>query len=566
MIILLIFAFLAGLVTVLSPCILPVLPILLAAGVGQGRYRPIGIIIGLILSFSFFTLTLTSLVQLLGISPNFLRYIAIILIAFFGLTMLSDKLSKYFSNLTSGIANLGNIIQEKSTFAGTGFLSGFILGIAIGLIWTPCAGPILATISTLVATNTVTYSTILITLAYSLGTGIPMFLIAYGGNKIINSTNIISGYTEIIRKIFGILMIFGALAIAFHFDVILQQIALKYFPMINIENNESVKKELEKLKPNKNQNHANSENIAPDFVGISDWINSQPLEIEKLRGKVVLVDFWTYSCINCVRTLPYIKEWYEKYKDQGFIIIGIHTPEFEFEKSLSNVQNAVNRFGIKYPVGLDNNYKTWINYDNHYWPAHYLIDQGGLIRYKHFGEGAYLETENAIRNLLDLTPLHEKEKEQINFKEITPEIYLGYERATNYALEITLTRDQTNNYDYKDKLSNDKIGLKGSWLVTSQSIQSKSDNSILDLNFIANKVYLVMKSAEPILVTVLIDNELVPKKYYTADMNKNGQIKVNEARMYNILDLKGDNGRHKLTLKIPQNVSLYAFTFGQEIK
>jgi len=562
MIILLIFSFLAGLVTVLSPCILPVLPILLAAGAGSGKYRPLGIISGLILSFAFFTLTLTYLVKISGISPNLLRYFAIALITFFGLTMLFENLGKYFSKLTSGISSLGNKIQEKSNFAGEGFFSGFIFGIALGLIWTPCAGPILATISTLVATNAITYSTMLITLSYSLGTGIPMFLIAYGSNKIINSTNMISQYTEIIRKLFGILMIFCALAIAFHFDVILQQITLKYFPIINIEDNESVKKELKKLKPNSSIFNSSSESMAPDFIGIKDWINSQPLTIEKLRGKVALVDFWTYSCINCIRTLPHLKELYDKYHDQDFIIIGIHTPEFEFEKNLENVKNAVKRFDIKYPVALDNDYKTWISYDNHYWPAHYLIDRTGIIKDKHFGEGAYLETENMIRDLLELPPLHEKKPEKISFKELTPEIYLGYERAANYVTETELIRDKKNLYDYKN-LENDKVGLKGSWLIMPQFIQSQGNNSILDLNFIANHVYLVMKSPEPQLITILLDDKPVQKKYFTTDMTDTGQIKVSEARMYDIIDLKGDFGRHKLTLKFPENISLYAFTFGQ---
>ena len=321
MYILLLFAFLAGIVTVLSPCILPVLPLLLSAGFGQGRLRPYGVILGLIVSFTFFTLSLTAIVHATGVSPNILRYIAIILITFFGLTMIFPRLEQWFSNRLSSVAQLGQAVQEQSNVIGSGFWSGFILGGALGLIWSPCAGPILAAITTLVATSAITWNAVLVTLAYSLGTALPMFFIMYGGNKIANSTTAIAPYTEIIRKIFGSLMILGALAIAFHFDVILQQLALKYFPMITIGDNPTVQKEIEKLTQDKTFSILSPTlgSQAPDFIGISDWINSPPLSLEQLKGSVVLVDFWTYSCINCVRTFPYLKQWYNAYKNKGFI-------------------------------------------------------------------------------------------------------------------------------------------------------------------------------------------------------------------------------------------------------
>lgn len=568
MYLLLFFAFLAGIVTVLSPCVLPVLPILLSAGIAQGRYRSFGIILGLVLSFSFFTLALTSIINLTGISANALRYCAIGLITFFGLTMLFPRLGDWFAAKTSGIANIGLQVQEKSASLGSRFWSGFLLGVALGLIWTPCAGPILATITTLVATNAITSTTVLTTLAYSLGTALPMFLIMYGGNKIASSTTILAPYTELIRKIFGGLMILGALAIAFHFDVVLQQIALRYFPMISIDTNETVKKELEKLHTNTNMNAYSSSEPgapAPEFVGISQWFNSDPLTIGDLKNKVVLIDFWTYSCINCVRTLPYLKDWYAKYKDKGLVIVGVHTPEFEFEKNPSNVQDAIKRFAILYPVALDNQYATWQAYHNRYWPAHYLINQEGLIYQIHFGEGAYLETENAIRNLLGLPEITEKEA-RIAMKAQTPEIYLGTSRAANYQPSIRLQRNATTAYDYTGRLANDQVGLKGSWYVTNESITSQSDDARLDLNFVANRVYLVMASATSALIQVLLDDKPLDKKYYTADMNNSGQILVKDSRMYEIIDFKGDNGRHVLTLIVPKDISLYAFTFGSSEK
>ena len=519
--------------------------------------------IGLVLSFSFFTLALTSIINLTGISADALRYCAIGLITFFGLTMLFPRLGDWFAAKTSGIANIGLQVQEKSASLGTGFWSGFLLGVALGLIWTPCAGPILATITTLVATNAVNLATVLTTLAYSIGTALPMFLIMYGGNKITTRTTILAPYTEFIRKTFGALMILGALAIAFHFDVVLQQIAIRYFPMVTIDTNEIVKKELEELHKESPMNAFASEPgvLAPDFVGISQWFNSEPLTIEQLKNKVVLIDFWTYSCINCVRTLPYLKDWYAKYKDKGFTIIGVHTPEFEFEKNPSNVARAIKQFEILYPVALDNHFSTWQAYHNRYWPAHYLIDQKGIIYHIHFGEGAYVQTENAIRTLLGLPEITQIET-RAPLKTQTPEIYLGAARAANYSPSIILQRNATANYDYKGRLADDQIGLYGSWHITDEYITAQSDDARLDINFIANRVYLVMSSTASASIHVLLDRKPLDKKYYTPDTNDAGLIIVKDSRMYDMVDLKGDNGRHILTLQIPKGVSLYAFTFG----
>lgn len=356
-------------------------------------------------------------------------------------------------------------------------------------------------------------------------------------------------------------MIIGALEIAFHADVLLQQFTLKYFPIITLEDNALVKKELENVRSQPKGGPTGQNTETPDFVGITAWINTMPLSLEQLKGKVVLVDFWTYSCINCIRTLPYLKKWNHDYKDKGLVIVGVHTPEFEFEKNQKNVEDAVKRFSIEYPVAMDNDYKTWQNYNNHYWPAHYLIDQQGMIRMKHFGEGAYQETENAIRTLLELPSLGEAGKE-LPMKTLTPETYLGYARADAYQPEISLKKDQVSKYEYSGKLTDDRVGISGSWLIKPELIQSQSDDAVLTLNFIATHVYLVIQSQQPSAITVLLDEKPVPAKYQTVDMNEQGQIKIDKERMYDIIDLKSDYGRHKLTLQVPKGVSLYAFTFG----
>lgn len=570
------FTFLAGIVTVLSPCVFPVLPAILSAGIGKSRWRPLGVIIGLMLSFTFFTLSLTFLVHLLGISANILRYIAIVIIGLFGVIMLFPYLSDRFAIGTSSIGNLGSSIQTQTRGKGTGFGSGLLLGAALGLVWTPCAGPILAAVTTLVATQQVTLQIVLLTLTYSLGTAIPLFLIAYGGNLALAKVPALARHTETIKKVFGLLMILTAVGLSFNFEVALQQFAVKYFPVLQIENNPAVQAELDKLRPKSPFSEQKIANLkkeqgtdlpkigpAPEITGIVSWINSKPLTIAELKGKVVLIDFWTYSCINCIRTLPYVTSWYNTYKDKGLVVIGVHTPEFEFEKDESNVKKATERFHVLYPVALDNNYKTWQAFSNNYWPAHYLIDQQGVVRQVHFGEGGYVETENAIRNLLGMAPAVMKEK-TLKSRPISPETYLGYARAEHYPSGISIKPEETAIYSYTSPLQENEAGLKGKWFVGKQKITSKSNDSKLDLNFLASQVYLVMDSEKPQTISVLLDDKPLPAAYYTADMDDKGQALVNEARKYDIINLKGDYGRHKITLIFPEGVSAYAFTFGDE--
>ena len=385
-------------------------------------------------------------------------------------------------------------------------------------------------------------------------------------------------------------MIITALAIAFNWDAYYQETVLKYFPSLSIDDNSYVKKELSEFRnqdsnsrriqknrrdatPTDNSSFSNSSSLPhlgkmPEFKGMESWINSPPLSSQDLLGKVVLIDFWTYSCINCIRTLPYLKRWYEMYKDKGFVVIGVHTPEFAFEKDQSNVAAAVARFHIPYPVVLDNEYQTWQAFNNYYWPAHFLVDQRGRIRMEHFGEGAYLETENAIRNLLGLAPLSKEledtTKEKMTKRVISPETYLGIQRAEHYVKGMQIKQNQVKEYLGSEPLEDNQVGLKGKWFIGPQNITSYEDGSELELNFIATKVYLVLggESLEPI--EVLLDGKPLPKRYYTEDMNRKGQLYVKEPRKYDILDLKGDYGQHLLTLRVPSGISAYAFTFGEE--
>lgn len=530
MFILFAFAILAGIFTALSPCILPVLPAILSSGTAKEKMRPLGTVLGLTLSFSFFTLALTSIVHATGLSSHLLRSIAIALIFFFGAIMIFEKLSNWFAMITAPIAGLGQRLQRKG--APTGFWSGLVFGAALGLVWTPCAGPILAAITTLVATRAINLSAVFLTLCYSFGAGIPMLLFAYGGSKLIHS-RYLSRYSERIRQFFGCLMILFAIVLAFNWDMLLEEKLASITPQFYTESSRVIEERLGRMMKNHNLVDGGK---APEISGIDQWINTTPLSLEELRGKVVLVDFWTYSCINCLRTLPSLKNWYADYKNYGFVIIGVHTPEFEFEKNFSNVSYAVKRLGIEYPVALDNDYKTWQAYQNQYWPAHYLIDQEGNIRMVHFGEGSYVETENAIRELLGMNPLEMKEPQQ-STRLLTPETYLGAKRGHP-------------RINYSGLLRADEAGLKGSWAIEDEYIEANGDNCYLDLNFLAKQVYLVLSGTSKDPVQVYLDGQL------------SGTFKVDAARKYDVVSTSYK--RHQLSLKIPQGIRAYVFTFGGE--
>ncbi len=537
------FAFLAGIFTVLSPCILPVLPALLATGTMRGKWHPLGVIVGLVSSFAFFTLALTALVEATGISPNVLRIGAIVLIFLFGLVMLFPRLSDLFARLTSGIASAGQTLQARKS--GTGFWGGALFGIALGLLWTPCAGPILASITTLVATHALGFMAIFLTLTYSVGAGIPLFLIAYGSGKILHSSRFLAQHSEGIRRFFGAVMMLLSIALAFHWEMLFEQKLLRYVPSGFIESSPKLQEELKNVQ----EKEMPSQGKAPEFVGITEWINSPPLMLTGLQGKVVLVDFWTYSCINCLRTLPHLIEWDRMYREKGLVIVGVHTPEFEFEKDADNVRHAVASLGIRYPVALDNQYATWLAYHNHYWPAHYLIDQEGAIRSVQIGEGGYIETENAIRGLLSLEPLAITESAPAA-RPLTQETYLGFARGHSYAPDVVLEPQKVVDYTCKSPLQDDLVCLQGPWEAHEEYILAVGENSRLELSFLAKRVYLVLAGAAKAPIQVFLDG------VHEQDISFTGP------RKYDIASTS--YGRHLLSIHVPAGIRAYAFTFGDE--
>lgn len=384
-----------------------------------------------------------------------------------------------------------------------------------------------------------------------------MFAVMVGGSKFISNIPALAKNSGKIQKVFGLLTIFISLALYNNWDRNFQSYILNKFPSYGTTLTKIEEKgDTSLLTGVKNQNQKSSANLptikkAPDILVGGQWFNSNPLSLEtSLKGKVVLIDFWTYTCINCIRTLPYLKNWHEKYKDQGLVIIGVHAPEFEFEKDPDNVAKAISDFQISYPVVQDNNFSTWRAYNNSYWPAKYLIDSQGNLRYYHFGEGSYNETEQAIQQLLaelGATPSSQiNNTEYKNFSQ-TPEIYLGYGRGD---VGLTTQKEQYQNQVSPKNLGKNQVGYSGNWLFSKEYAQS-DELSELILNFSAKNVFLVMNPiSESAVVEVYLDDVL------------QGTVTVGQNKLYDILKLP-ESGRHLLKLKFPkEKVRLYAFTFG----
>jgi len=568
MIVLLVFAFLSGLVTIAAPCIWPLLPIILSSSAQGGHRKPLGITVGIISSFAVFTLTLSYIVSVIPLDLDALRLVAVGIIAFFGLTLVLPQLNQMVEGAVSRLSGrLGGLTKQK----GSGFVSGLVTGLALGIVWTPCAGPILATIATLAATQAVNFQIVLVTIVYVIGVGIPLFLFALLGNRIFTKSKLLSKYTGRVQQVFGVIMIAMAFLILTNQDKVLQARLLDAFPqyskfLIDLESNDNVKKQLDLLKGRDSSSSTIKEGEpmnavndmlpklgkAPEFTGIAKWLNlpadgNTSLTQEQLKGKVVLVDFWTYTCINCIRTLPFVTSWNEKYKDQGFAVIGVHTPEFEFEKKTENVLNAIEQFGIKYPVAQDNEFMMWNAYNNHYWPAKYLIDVDGNIRYTHFGEGDYDITENNIKKLLAeaglsakaLAEEDKKVEDQTPTNVKTPETYLGS------------LREQPNSYLQKSS----------DWKTMPEYSESVAGSTI-DLQFNADKVFLVITSENVGIFDVFLDGYPVEAKFSGKDV-KNGVVETDSARLYELIDLKGQQGEHRLKLNFQTpGIRVFAFTFG----
>jgi cytochrome c biogenesis protein CcdA/thiol-disulfide isomerase/thioredoxin len=533
----------AGVGTALSPCVLPVLPILLAGG-ATGR-KPVRIVGGLVLSFSLFTLFATWLLSELGLPQDLLRNVAIGFLFLMAAVLLLPPLAQLIERALA--------IFSRLRPAGSGG-GGFLLGVVLGLVFVPCAGPFLAAVSTAAARHQFGFRAVVAAFSYGIGAGIPMLAIAFGGREIAVH---IRRNAVLVRNVAGVLVVAVAFGLVFHLDDHLTQISLPWTSYIqnHVEKSTDAQKQERKvsgeraaLAPKKNVAGSNLPNYgaAPPILADGAWIDSKPLTLTQLHGKVVLVDFWTYSCINCLRTLPHLKSWYAAYHAKGLDIVGVHTPEFAFEHVTSNVEAAVKRLGIPYPVVQDNKYRTWDGYANEYWPAEYLIDRNGDVRYTSFGESDYDATQNAIRDLLGDTGVKAKTVPNLTPTEFqTPESYLGYARLERYAGSKPVPNREAS-YTFAKKLPLNDLSYAGRWTVAGEYITA-GQSAALRLHFQADDIYIVLGGKGT--VQTLIDGK------------PTGTLDVNSYRLYTVL--AGKTSRNGvLELRFSPGVRAYSFTFG----
>jgi cytochrome c biogenesis protein CcdA/thiol-disulfide isomerase/thioredoxin len=540
MLILLAIGFVAGIVTALSPCVLPVLPIVLAGG-ATGR-RPLAIVAGIVVSFTVFTLFAAWLLDLLGLPQDLLRNLAIALLLVVALTLLVPQVGELLARPLQAL-----------TRRGSGDLGGgFFLGASLGLVFVPCAGPVLAAVTVIAAKREVGLDGLLLTLAYAMGAALPMLAIAFAGQR---AARLFRARAETVRRVAGVLVAAAAIAIALGVDQELQTAIPGYTESLQerFERSSAAQRELGELtgarapKADGDSTSALRDyGPAPEFHGIQSWLNSQPLTLSSLRGRVVLIDFWTYSCINCLRTLPHLREWDSRYRKAGLTIVGVHTPEFAFERVPANVRENVKKLELRYPIALDNGFGTWDAWHNQYWPAKYLIDRNGHVRYFHFGEGEYDTTEGAIRTLLGKdAPPASRLADDSPHGLLTPESYLGYQRLARNGGE-TVKKDAEHTYRLPAKLGDSELAFGGSWKVEDERAVA-GPGAKLRLDYLARDVYLVLTGTGS--VRVLVDGKLERR------------VRVTDDRLYTLVE-RPMIGQHLLELQFTPGVAAYAFTFG----
>jgi cytochrome c biogenesis protein CcdA/thiol-disulfide isomerase/thioredoxin len=572
------FAFLAGAATALSPCVLPVLPVALSAGVTGGRRRPLGVVSGLALSFAFATVALVYVIDALGLPGDLLRNLAIAVLLGFGISLLVPPLSARIEAWVQRIA------PAPKAGAGDGFGSGLLLGASLGFVYAPCAGPILAGVITVSASQSFTAGRLGVALSYAAGSAVVLYFLLLGGRRLIARLAPQAGRLQMAT---GAVMVIVALLMAGDYDTRFQTAIAGDLPAVlvnptkDLEQSENVREELAGLRSvhgGVGSRAAASEEPdggklpvlghAPEFADTEQWFNTpgdQPLTLRQLRGRVVLVDFWTYTCINCIRTLPYVTAWDRRYRDRGLTVVGVHTPEFPFEREAGNVADAIAQNGIEYPVVQDNEYGTWTAWGNQYWPAKYLIDARGRVRYAHFGEGEYGETEAAIRELLaeDGHRPGARAKAQVETPSpgvSTPESYLGSGRADRFA-NGRIAPGTENFQAPAAPLPDDELAYEGHWRIGFDAATALA-GARLNLNFGARRVFLVLGSrgGQPRPLRVLLDGKPLPQRFAGSDV-RDGVATISNQRLYRLVELPSAQ-RHLLTLEFAPGISGYAFTFG----
>jgi cytochrome c biogenesis protein CcdA/thiol-disulfide isomerase/thioredoxin len=619
---LLLLAYVGGILTILSPCILPVLPFVFARSDQPFRKSGLPLLAGMVATFALVASLATVGGGWVVRANEFGRIAALVLFGIFGLTLLFPSLAELVSR---PLVRLGNRLSQNSG-VGPSAANSFLLGIGTGLLWAPCAGPILGLILTGAALGGASAHTVVLLLAYALGAATSLTVALLAGGRALAAMKRSLGAEEWIRRVLGVAILVGVVAVALGLDrgvltrfslastASLEQRLVDRFhpqPQAETKTNEQMASE-NQMAPANNQmmmagknammaggamtsskdqaavNNAMMMSSASTatpasatgldgLTGANTWFNSPALTPAALHGKVVLIDFWTYSCINCLRTLPYIKAWNEKYKDSGLVIIGVHTPEFPFEKDEANVRKAVHDLGIAYPVVMDNDYRIWRSFSNQFWPADYFIDATGAARFHHFGEGGYEESEKWIRSLLEEAnhkPLPggaasvaatgtEAASDANDVK--SPETYIGFHRAENFASPEGFNQNEPQVYQAPASLDLNQWALAGNWEDDAQIATALAANSSIIYRFHARDLHLVMgpaKNGKPIRFRVTIDGK-APGANHGVDTNADGFGTVTEDRLYQLVRQQGTIQDHTFKIEfLAPGVQAYSFTFG----
>ena len=569
--ILLILSYLGGVLTIVSPCILPVLPFVFARADQPFVRSGLPLLAGMALTFALVA-TLATLGGSWAVHANqYGRWAAIVLLTFFGLTLLSEKLA---DRLTRPLVALGDRLSAGAAGQDGNIGASLLLGVATGLLWAPCAGPILGLILTGAAIKGASANTTLLLLAYAAGAATSLAAALLIGGRVFIAMKKSLGAGEWIRRGLGVAVLLGVVAIALGLDTGfltrlsltsttgLEQMVLEKTGIAHATKSVAV-----------SGSDLPVEGVMPPLTGATLWLNSPPLTPQQLRGKVVLVDFWTYSCINCLRSLPYVRAWQQKYKAHGLVVIGIHSPEFAFEKEEANVRQAVKDLGVTYPVAMDNDLKIWQAFNNQYWPAHYFIDAKGRIRGHQFGEGDYANSERTIQKLLIeagysnvptgiVNPDAGGAQAAADLDDMqSPETYLGYAKADNFiALPV---KDQPHAYTAPGPYGRNQWGLSGSWTIGEEKAVLDQAPGKIVFRFHARDLHLVLgTSGKPVRFRVTLDGK-TPGAAHGADTDAGGNGTVSGERLYQMIRQSGAVGDHTFEITfLDPGVQAFSFTFG----
>jgi len=573
-------AYLGGVLTILSPCILPVLPFVFARSDQPFLKSGLPLLLGMALTFMAVA-TLAAVGGGWAVQANqYGRVAAMLLLAFFGITLLFPQLA---DRITRPLVALGSRLSDSvadRTRQGSSFVPSLLLGVATGLLWAPCAGPILGLVLTGAALQGASAQTSLLLLAYAAGAATSLAVALLIGGRVFGAMKRSLDASEWIRRGLGGALLCGVAAIALGLDT-------GVLARLSASGTSKVEQSLiDRIAPAASappQAAARPdgalpiEGQLPSLAGAVSWLNSPPLTAEGLRGKVVLIDFWTYSCINCLRSLPYVRAWAEKYKDQGLVVIGVHAPEFAFEKNIGNVANAVKELKLAYPVAIDNDFAIWRAFDNHYWPAHYFVDAQGRIRHHHYGEGEYAESEEVIRQLLaeaghtvaPAAPVAvdadgaEATADKANMG--SPETYVGYERGENFASAGGFVQDKAKVYSGPAKLGLNQWALHGDWTVDPQSASLNQAKGRIAYRFHARDLYLVLgpgADGKPVRFRVLIDGR-PPGESHGTDVDAQGVGTIDSQRLYQLVRQTVPINDRLFEIEfLDPRVQAFAFTFG----